>query len=71
VVGRLEAPDEGPNAPAAAVLDERIYDRRPGTTSNVPVSEVRVLELSKLGSTSAPRPAARGTRRRCSTDGST
>lgn len=60
VVSKL--PAEGLNAPAAAVLEDRIYLIGGfGTTSNVPVSEVRVLELPNLEwSTAPPLPRPRG-----------
>jgi N-acetylneuraminic acid mutarotase len=55
-------PAEGLNAPAAALLDDRIFLIGGfGTTSNVPVAEVRVLDTKTLEWSSAPSlPRPRG-----------
>ena len=60
IVSKL--PGEGLNAPAAAAIDDQLYLIGGfGTTSNVPVSEVRVLDLAKLEwSTAPPLPRPRG-----------
>lgn len=60
VVARL--PGEGLNAPAAVVLDGRIYLIGGfGTTTNVPVDRVHVLDTSThTWSSAAPLPAPRG-----------
>ena len=60
IVSKL--PGEGLNAPAAAVIGDTLYLIGGfGTTSNVPVSEVRVLDLAKLEWSTAPRlPRPRG-----------
>ncbi len=60
IVSKL--PGEGLNAPAAAAIKDQLYLIGGfGTTSNVPVSEVRVLDLAKLEwSTAPPLPRPRG-----------
>src|SRR4029079_14380753 len=56
IVSKL--PSEGLNAPAAAALGERIFLIGGfGTTSNLPVADVRVLDTAKLEwSAAAPLP---------------
>jgi N-acetylneuraminic acid mutarotase len=60
IVAKL--PEEGLNAPTAAAIGERIYLIGGfGTTSNVPVADVRVLDAAKLAwSAAAPLPRPRG-----------
>ncbi len=60
VVSKL--PGEGLNAPAAVALEDRVYLIGGfGTTSNVPVAEVRVLDTAKLEWSTAPSlPRPRG-----------
>ena len=60
IVSKL--PGEGLNASAAAAIDDRIYLVGGfGTTSNVPVSDVRVLDAGKLEWSAAPSlPRPRG-----------
>ncbi len=60
IVAKL--PGEGLNAPAAAAIGERVYLIGGfGTTSNVPVADVHVLDTAKLAwSAEAPLPRPRG-----------
>ena len=60
IVSKL--PSEGLNAPAAAAIGERVYLIGGfGTTSNVPVADVRVLDAAELEwSAAAPLPRPRG-----------
>jgi N-acetylneuraminic acid mutarotase len=55
-------PGEGLNAPAAAIVDGRIYLIGGfGTTSNVPISDVHIYDIAaKSWSDAAPLPAPRG-----------